>query len=117
VSLLENQLDDITDLESRCSRLSDDNVSDLESQVSRLNDDLDSQAEQIERLKNEAVQMKVSFADCVLNLQRACPAGSAGSSFSSSSASGLSYASVARGNISGSVLVAKCADASLPPPP
>ena len=56
--------------------------------------------------------MKVAFADSFLSLQRASSTCHAVSSPSSTSSSGPSYASVAHGNSSGSVLVAKCADAS-----
>ena len=68
---------------------------------------------QIKCLKDEDVKMKVSFAGHVLSLKQACPSGFAGSSFSSPSVSGPSCASepVASNNLSGSVLVAKCADA------
>ncbi|XP_045023743.1 LOW QUALITY PROTEIN: uncharacterized protein LOC123468139 [Daphnia magna] len=97
------------------TRLGGDHVSDLESQVSCLKTDLESKVEEISVLKNEAVQMKVAFADGLLSLQRASPTGLAGSSFSGTSSHGPSYASVARRNSSGSVLVAKCADASAPP--
>jgi hypothetical protein len=50
-----------------------------------------------------------------LSLQQACLPGFAGQSFSGPSAPGPSYASVARGNLSGSVFMAKCADDSAPP--
>lgn len=115
LNLLENQIVDICELELMVTRLGDDHVSDLESQVSCLKTDLESKVEEISVLKNEAVQMKVAFADGLLSLQRASPTGLAGSSFSGTSSHGPSYASVARGNSSGSVLVAKCADASAPP--
>lgn len=72
---------------------------------------------QIKCLKDEDVKMKVSFAGHNLSLKRACPSGFAGSSFSSPSVSGPSCASepVARNNLSGSVLIAKCADATALP--
>ena len=70
---------------------------------------------QINCLKDEAVTMKVSFDDHVLSLKQTCPSGLAGLSFSGQSISRSSYASVPRNNLSGSVLVAKCADASAPP--
>ncbi len=103
----------INDLESKISRISDDRVSDLESKVSRLSDDLDNHADKIYS-EEKVVQMKVSFADRVLSLQQARLSCFAVPSFSGPSASGPSYASVARSNLSGSVLVAKCADVSVP---
>ncbi|KAI9560547.1 hypothetical protein GHT06_011489 [Daphnia sinensis] len=96
LSLLENQLLDISELQLSISQLSDVNVSVLESKVARLSNDLEIQEDQVQRLKHEAVQMK--------------PPGLAGPAFS-----GPSYASVARNNPSSSILVAKCADVSVPP--
>jgi hypothetical protein len=57
--------------------------------------------------------MKVSFADRVLSLQQARLSCFALPSFSGSSAFSPSYESVARSNLSGSVLLAKCADVSV----
>lgn len=71
LSLLENQLLNISELELTISRLSVDNVSVLESKVARLSSDLVIQEDQVKCLKDEAAQMKVSFADCVLKLQQA----------------------------------------------
>lgn len=73
MSLLENQLLVISELELAISRLSDDNVSVLESKVASLSSDLEIQEDQVKCLKDEAVQMKVTFADCVLKLQLASP--------------------------------------------
>lgn len=115
LTLLENQLSDISDLEFKISRLNDSHVSDLESKVASLSDELEDKKDQIKCLKDEAVQMKVSFADHVLSLKQTCSSGLAGLPPSGPSVSGLSYASVARNNLSGSVLVAKCADTSAPP--
>lgn len=80
-----------------------DRMSELESMVSRLEDSLDDQAKQVARLGNEATQMKISFADTVLNLQRP-PANP------SSGPPGTSYASVVRGTVSSSVSVATSVD-------
>jgi hypothetical protein len=79
LSLLENNLVDISHLESK---------------VSQLSDDLDDQDNQIRRLNDEAVQMKVAFADSVFCLQRS----SSPLDRSTLPVSGPSYASVARGN-------------------
>lgn len=112
MSLLENQLLVISELELAISRLSDDNVSVLESKVASLSSDLEIQEDQVKCLKDEAVQMKVTFANCVLKLQQARPPppGKASPPFS-----GPSYASVARNNPSSSILVGKCTDVSVPP--
>jgi hypothetical protein len=59
--------------------------------------------------------MKVSFSDHVFSRQQARPSGFAGPYFSGQALSDASYASVARGNLYGSVLVAKCDDVSAPP--
>jgi hypothetical protein len=115
VDLLETQLLLISELESTVSRFDEDHVSDLESKILRLSDDLENRDDQIKTLEENAVQIKVCFADHVLSLQQARPPGFAGPSFSGPSAPGPSYASVARGNLSGSVLVAKCAGVSAPP--
>ncbi|EFX62974.1 hypothetical protein DAPPUDRAFT_119650 [Daphnia pulex] len=98
LSLLENNLVDISHLESK---------------VSQLSDDLDDQDNQIRRLNDEAVQMKVAFADSVFCLQRS----SSPLDRSTLSVSGPSYASVARGNHTNSVLVAKCVNGSAPAEP
>ncbi|KAK4023552.1 hypothetical protein OUZ56_008957 [Daphnia magna] len=58
LSLLENQLLVISELELAISRLSDDNVSVLESKVASLSSDLEIQEDQVKCLKDEAVQMK-----------------------------------------------------------
>ncbi len=80
-----------------------------------ISDDLDYQAVKMKSLEEKAVQMKVSFADHVFSLKQAHTSGFAGPSFFGQAVSGPSYASVARGNLSGSVLVAKCDDVSAPP--
>jgi hypothetical protein len=98
LSLLENNLVDISHLESK---------------VSQLSDDLDDQDNQIRRLNDEAVQMKVAFADSVFCLQRS----SSPLDRSTLPVSGPSYASVARGNHTNSVLVAKCVNGSAPAEP
>ncbi|KZS03951.1 Uncharacterized protein APZ42_033204 [Daphnia magna] len=61
LSLLENQLLVISELELAISRLSDDNVSVLESKVASLSSDLEIQEDQVKCLKDEAVQMKIFF--------------------------------------------------------
>lgn len=94
ISLLENQRDDVLELEAK---------------FSRLQDDIDEQASQIRSLEEEAVQSKIFFADTVLKLQ--CHKTSV------PSLAGQSYASVARGNITSSVLVAKCIDSTSSPEP
>jgi hypothetical protein len=115
VDLLATQLLLISELESKVSRLDEYHVSDLESKILLLNDDLGNRDDQIKTLEENAVQIKVCFAEHVLSLQQARPPGFAGPSFSGPSAPGPSYASVACGNLSGSVLGAKCADDSAPP--
>ena len=115
--LLENQLSVNSNLESKISRLDDSYVSDIESKVVSLSDELEDKKYQIKCLKDEDVKMKVSFAGHVLSLKQACPSGFAGSPFSILSVSCPSCASepVASNTLSGSVLVAKCADASALP--
>jgi hypothetical protein len=98
LSLLENNLVDISDLESK---------------VSQLSDYLDDQDNQIRRLNDEAVQMKVAFADSVFRLQRS----SSPLDRSTLPVSGPSYASDARGKNTNSVLVAKCVNGSAPAEP
>ena len=63
LTLLENQLSDISDLEFKISRLNNSYVSDIESKVVSLSDELENKKDQIKCLKDEAVQMKVPFAD------------------------------------------------------
>ncbi len=80
-----------------------DLVSELEDKVSCLENSLYDKTKLVECLENEATQMKISFAEALLCLQR--PA-----AIPFSGPSGTSYASVVRGPVSSSVLVAKCVD-------
>jgi hypothetical protein len=63
VDLLEIQLLLISELESKVSRLDEDHVSDLESKILLLNDDLGNRDDQIKTLEENAVQIKVCFAE------------------------------------------------------
>jgi hypothetical protein len=63
VDLLATQLLLISELESKVSRLDEDHVSDLESKILLLNDDLGNRDDQIKTLEENAVQIKVCFAE------------------------------------------------------
>jgi hypothetical protein len=63
VDLLETQLLLISELESTVSRFDEDHVSDLESKILLLNDDLGNRDDQIKTLEENAVQIKVCFAE------------------------------------------------------
>jgi hypothetical protein len=88
ISLLEGQLD---------------HVSSLEFKVGNFGESLEEQDIQVERLESEAIQMKVFFAETVLNMQRSIAS-------PCSNPPAPSYASAVRGNVSISVLVVKCVD-------
>jgi hypothetical protein len=63
VDLLETQFLLISELDSKVSRLDEDHVSDLESKILLLNDDLGNRDDQIKTLEENAVQIKVCFAE------------------------------------------------------